>query len=244
MNMTVDWMMTSPPPPRAGRCSLLLQLPSSRLGLLWVLLPSQEFNVRLWRGRQRPTHLDKINLVKNRTKSTQSGWQTCRPPGIHSVSSPFSLVLFILSFHIFHRPPSLLPHLPLKLSSLPCPFFLSLFCIFHLLFLVFTSLGQSSPPFLSYTTSTFSWRGLWCSADCMVIICSYTLIWVRVQTCTWPAKCFVERKKKKITPQWVISGWANLISLGTLIMERTWIMNGVYNTSSSSGRLNELSKWL
>lgn len=56
-----------------------------------------------------------------------------------------------------------------------------------------------------------------------VIICSYT----RVQTSIRPAKCFVE---KKITPQWVISGWVNLISLGTLIMESTWIMNGVYNT--------------
>lgn len=80
------------------------------------------------------------------------------------------------------------------------------------------------PPLCSI--ATFSWRGLLCSVDCTQ---SYVHILLSLCAAVWtqPAKCLVE---KEITPQWVISGWVSRISQGTLIMESTWIMNGVYNT--------------
>lgn len=81
-------------------------------------------------------------------------------------------------------------------------------------------------PFPLFLRLSFSWRGLLCSVDCTR---SYVHILLSLCAAVWtqPAKCLVE---KEITPQWVISGWVSLISQGTLIMESTWIMNGVYNT--------------
>lgn len=57
--------------------------------------------------------------------------------------------------------------------------FLPLFSASRLLITILSSPFHfpSSPfPLSHYTIATFSWRGLLCSADCMVIICSYGLI--------------------------------------------------------------------
>lgn len=155
--------------------------------------------------QQGRTHLGMMKLEKKRTKSRESRWQTCQPLRILSFFFPSRF----LSHHVgsLWIPILLRNFLPPSLPSVCVPSFPFIF-FFVFVLLPFSVLQpmlpyHSSffffplPPFLHFTTSTFSWRGLLCSAECMVIICSYTLIWLCVQTCTWPAKCFVEKKSRQ-----------------------------------------------
>lgn len=218
-----------------GRCSLLVPplLPAA-CGVLWVFSCRHSSLASGRSGLQRRTHLDEIKLGKwKELKSRPSGWWRTRRPlqgFVLSLSSFLSVYFSVCS------------HLPFAFNFL---FFFALWIPLHPPFFV----HQSFPSFLFYfsfpsphlpffhpcvcpvtLTFTFSRRGLLCSAACAVIMCSYT----RTGVCVCgPAPDQLSalrgermKKEKKITPQWVISGWANLISLGTLIMERTWIMNG------------------
>lgn len=124
--------------------------------------------------------------------------------------------LFLLWYSPFFLSMSFLPGFPpsfypsLFSSFLPL-FFISSFWLwsfsFHLLF--FNScLPLTIPSFLSsilvspYSSISLHYSHIFLERIIMfsrlyVIICSYSLIWACVQTCTQPAKCFVEKKKSR-----------------------------------------------
>lgn len=207
MDMTLD-RMTSLPRRRASppRTSSPLGCVSSGCSCCHRSLVSD------CSARQGRTHLDMIKLEMKRTKSRQSGWQTW---GISSIFLSWYSPFF-LSFHVISPWLSPLPFLPsIHLCFLPsylrlsCPLsFISSLWLWSLSFylLFFNSrLPLTIPSFLSsilvspYSSICLHYSHIFLERIIMfsrlyVIICSYTLIWACVQTCTQPAKCFVGKK--------------------------------------------------